>query len=237
MLNSKFWVNCFKIKKEEIKIRRAKIEDIPQILEVEKLTWGEEKAATKEMFQSRIETFPEGTLVAIVEGKIVGVIASQIIDFKEEEIKNWYEMTDNGFIKRTHNPEGDILYGVDLSVHPDYQNKGVGKKLMEATGRLIIDLNLKRGMLGGRIPNYYKFADKLNVEAYINLVKTSNPAIDIPPEPELLFWKKLGLKINKPIPNYFKDLESANYGVLLIWENPFYNKWYRWIMAKIFRAP
>jgi len=58
---------------DKIKIREAKIDDIPQILEVEKAAWGEEKAATFEMFESRIKTFSEGTLVATINNKIIGV--------------------------------------------------------------------------------------------------------------------------------------------------------------------
>jgi len=48
----------------KIKIKQAKIEDIPAIFQIEKEAWGEKWAATKEMFESRIKTFPEGTLVA-----------------------------------------------------------------------------------------------------------------------------------------------------------------------------
>jgi len=123
---------------------------------------------------------------------------------------------------------------VDLSVHPSYQRKGVGRKLMEVIGRLAIKYNLKQGVLGGRIPNYHKFADKIKVEDYIKTDKTTQN--NIPPDPEILFYRQLGLKVVKIIPNYFDDPESLNYGVLLVWKNPFYNKWYRWIAAKIFRV-
>lgn len=225
--------------KLKIKIRKAKLEDIPEILKIEKLAWREEKAATQEMFKSRIDTFSEGALVAIADGKIVGVVATEIVNYNESEMKNWYEITDNGYIAKTHNPKGDTLYGVDLSVDPDYQNKGIGKKLMEAVGRLAIKYNLKQGILGGRIPNYHKFADKMSVEEYIKIEKEANEE-GIPLDPEILFWRKeywnVGLKIVKVIPNYFKDPESLNYGVLLIWKNPFYNKWYRWVVAKFFKA-
>lgn len=223
---------CFRNK---IRIRQAKIEDIPQILEVEKATWGEEKAATKEMFESRIKTFPEGTLVAIFGNKIVGVIATEIVNYNpKEKVLTWYEVTDNGYIRKTHNPKGDSLYGVDLSIHPLYQNKGIGKKLMIAVGKLAIKYNLKRGFLGARVLNYHKYANRIKIKDYVRITKEKKG--DIPPDPELIFYHKLGLKILKIIPNYFKDPESLNYGVLFVWNNPFYNKWYRWIMAKLFKV-
>jgi ribosomal protein S18 acetylase RimI-like enzyme len=123
---------------------------------------------------------------------------------------------------------------VDLSVHPLYQNKGIGKKLMISVGKLAIKYNLKQGLLGARIPNYHKYADKIKVEDYVKINK--NEKTNIPPDPELMFYQKLGLKIVKVIPNYFDDPESLNYGVLMEWKNPFYNKWYRWIAVKFFKV-
>jgi len=228
-----FWGN-------KLKIRKAEIEDIPQILEVEKAAWGEERAAIFEMLKSRIKIFPEGTLVALVDKKIVGFISTEIVNYDlEKNASSWYEITDNGFIAKTHNTKGDTLYGVDLSIHPSYQNMGIGRKLMENIGKLAIKYNLKQGVLGGRIPNYYKFANRIRVEDYVNIGEQKR-GNDIPPDPELRFYRKeywkIGLKVVKIIPNYFKDPESLNYGVLLVWKNPFYNKWYRWIAAKLFRA-
>jgi ribosomal protein S18 acetylase RimI-like enzyme len=208
------------------------MEDIPQILEVEKAAWGEERAATLEMLKSRIKIFPEGTLVALIDEKIVGFVSTQIVNYDlEKNASTWYEATDNGFITKTHNPKGNTLYGVNLSVHPLYQKKGIGKQLLINVAKLAVKYNLKQGVLGGRIPNYYRFADKIKVEDYI---KIDNKKNNISPDPELSFYQKCGFKIVKIIPEYFKDPESLNYGVLLVRENPFYNKWYRWIVAEVF---
>ena len=57
--------------KKKIKIRQAKIGDISQILEIEKGAWGDKGAASKEMFESRIKIFPEGTLVAEIDKEIL----------------------------------------------------------------------------------------------------------------------------------------------------------------------
>lgn len=205
----------------EITIRKASIEDIPQILEVEKATWSEERAASFEMLESRIKIFPEGTRIALINERVVGIICTQIVNY---DLKNdgpsWYEISDNGFIVKTHNPNGDTLYGIDLSVHPLWQNKGVGKILLKTIIDFGIRRNLKQGLLGSRIPDYYKFANKINVEDYVNLGKRKNGRNNIPPDPELLFYLECGLKIVKVIPEYFKDPESLNYGVLLIMKNP-----------------
>lgn len=221
---------------KKVKIRQAKMEDIPGILNVERKAWEEQKAASEEMFKSRIKTFPEGTLITEVDNKIVGVVATERVDYDlENDSYTWYEITDNGFIKNSHKPDGDTIYGVDLSVLPSSQNSGIGTKLLESIGKLAIRCNVKRGMLGGRIPGYHKYADRMSVKQYVNATvntELGKKSLD----PEIEFYRKAGLKIVKIIPNYFKDPESLDYGILLIWKNPFYNKWYRWLAAKIFKV-
>lgn len=215
------------MKSKKVKIRQVKIEDIPQILEIEKEAWGEEKAASREMFESRIKTFPDGALVAESNEEIVGVVCTERVDYNpRKDAYTWYEITDNGFIKNSHKPDGNTIYGVDMSVKPSFQHLGIGTKLLESIGKLAIRYNVRYGMLGGRIPEYHKYADKMSAEEYVNT------AID----PEISFYKKAGLKIIKVIPNYYKDPESLDYGILLLWKNPFYNKWYRWLAAKLFKV-
>jgi len=225
----------FKKKKEKIKIRQAKFEDIPQIIFVEKEAWGEKGAATKEMLESRIKTFQEGNLVAESDKKIIGVVFTEIVNYDPEKNSySWYEITDSGFIKNSHNPDGNTIYGVGLSVLPSYQKLGIGSILLETIAKIAIKNNIKQAMLGGRIAEYYKYADKMSPEEYIRQSVKTEKGVK-PLDPEIYFYQRAGLRIVKLIPNYFKDSESLDYGVLLLWNNPFYNKWYRWIGAKIFK--
>ncbi len=211
------------------------MEDIPGILVVEKEAWGEEGAASRGMFESRIRTFPEGTLVAVADEKIVGVVVAEKVNY---DLKNnaytWYEITDNGFIKNSHKPNGDTVYGVDLSVLSAFQRQGIGTKLLENIGKLAIRHNARQVMLGERIPDYHRYAKKMSPEEYV-VATTGFGKEKRFLDPEINFYKKAGLEIVKIIPNYFKDPESKDYGVLLLWKNPFYNKWYRWIAVEIFR--
>jgi len=76
---------------------------------VEKETWGLDNAASEEMFESRIETFAEGTLLAFCGANLVGVIVTEIVNYDTERYSySWYEITDNGFIKKSHNADGDF---------------------------------------------------------------------------------------------------------------------------------
>jgi hypothetical protein len=201
-------------------IRKANYADVDNIVYVEKQAWSKEGAATKEIMESRINTFPDGIFVAVLNDKIIGVVVFQRVNYEEFlSIHNWYEATDNGYIKKSHKVDGDSIFGVDLSVVPDAPH-GVGAKLLRQVGAIAIMNNLKCGILGGRIPDYYKYSNKYSAEEYLNAKDDEGNLLD----PEVRFYKKNRLEIVLLIPDYFKDPESMNYGVLLRWKNPFYSK-------------
>jgi hypothetical protein len=201
-------------------VRKAKLNDISGILEVELEAWGKELAATESMFESRINTFPEGIFVSIENFKITGVVVTQLVNYNTETFSmSWYEATDNGYIKNTHNPEGKSVYGVNLSVMPSASH-GTGTALLNEIGKLAIRLNLIQGMLGGRVPDYHKHQN-IPIEEYIKKTIIINGATRLL-DTELSFYKKAGLEIVREIPNYIKDPDSLDYGVLLVWKNPFY---------------
>ncbi|MFH1294076.1 MAG: GNAT family N-acetyltransferase [Pseudomonadota bacterium] len=216
----------------DIKIRQARLEDIPGILDVEEESWPEHLRATEVQFVSRIETFPEGTLVAVMNGTIVGVVATEIVNYRDfrqsTAALTWDKITDQGFIKKTHNPSGDTLYGVDISV--SRFAAGSSSMLLRTIGRMTIRYGLKRGMLGARIPRYHKYADRMGAEQYVGIKRGNGPA-----DPELMFYKKFGLEIIRVIPNYIKDPDSCDYGVLLVWENPFYGRPFPKFWSWLFR--
>lgn len=200
------------------RVETAKMEDIQQILKIEIDSWGPDLSATREQISSRIETFPEGCLVARANGEIQGFLALEIIkdyDFVRDAF-TWDEITDNGFIKRTHDPGGKFMYGVDLSV-PHYANRSVSALLITEGIKLTIAKGLKGVILGGRLPGYHKYAARMTPEEYVFSRRKGGKAYD----PELAIYERFGLKAVKVLPDYFKDPESLNYGVLLYWPNPF----------------
>lgn len=215
-----------------MKIRKATRIDISSIARVEKGAWPAEMAADERKIESRINTFPEGQLVAVENGEIIGVVSTEIIkyDFNKKS-PSWYEATDNGYIKNTHSLDGNVIFGVDLSVMPSSQNRGVAKRLLEEIGKMAIKRNLQFGILGGRLPGYHKYAKELTVDEYMQKTTPDGEPFD----PELRFYKNSGLIIGEVIPNYFKDFQSNNYGVQLVWKNPFYssNKLLGMLIGKI----
>jgi len=225
--------------RRKIRIRQARVDDIEAILSVEKKAWPENLRASREMYESRLGTFPQGTLVAEGEGKIEGVVVVQIVNFRSvSDVCSWNEATDYGYIRKSHDPQGNTLYGVNLSVSPQTQSR-VAVALLEAVGKLAIRYNLKQIVLGGRIPSFARYLkhycqkngvsvisdkkrDKI-AEDYIQATNRRGNSLD----PQITFYQKVGMKIIKLLPNYFEDPASLNYGILLLWTNPFYGKPFR----------
>ncbi len=225
--------------RRKIKIRQARVDDIEAILLVEKKAWPENLRASREMYESRLGIFPQGTLVAEGEGGIEGVVVSQVIHFNSiPDISSWNEATDDGYIRNSHDPQGNTLYGVNLSVSPQTQSR-VAVALLEAVGKLAIRHNFKQIVLGGRIPSFARYLkhycqkngisvipdeerDRI-AEHYMRATNRRGNPLD----PQITLYQKAGMKIIKLLPNYFKDPESLNYGILLLWTNPFYGKPFR----------
>lgn len=204
----------------QLEIRSAKFEDIDEILQVEQEVWPEGLSATREMIQSRLETFPEGFLCAFVQGKMKGFMVTEFLNYDlQKDGFSWCEVSDYGYIRKTHNPKGDSIYGVSLSVSPQSHFKEIAAPLIENGLDLAVKCGLKQAVFGCRIPRYHKYADKMSVAEYIYVKTKAGRSLD----PELEMYQKIAFRIVKPLPNYMEDPESLNYGVLLAWGNPFFN--------------
>ena len=204
--------------RRKIRVRQARVDDIEAILLVEKKAWPENLRASPEMCESRLGTFQQGILVAETEGKIEGVVVFQIMNFNSTpDARSWKEATDNGYIRNSHDPEGNSLYGVNLSVSPQTQSR-VAVALLEAVGKLAIRHNFKQIVLGGRIPSFARYlkhycqkngisviSDKKRDKIAEDYIQATNRRGN-PLDPQIIFYQKVGMKIIKLLPNYFKLL-------------------------------
>ena len=236
-----------KWEKKKVRVREARWEDLPGIVEVEKKAWPEKLRANRQIYESRLKIFPEGVLVAEIEGKIEGVVVTQkVLAEVAKQGRSWNEITDKGRIQKTHNPEGDTLYGVNLSVSP-FASRKVATALLETMGKKAILNNIKQIVLGGRIPGFRRFLEKYChqhklshlsqkqkdeiAEQYIKAVTSKGK----PRDPEINFYTKANMRVTKLLHNYIEDSESLNYGVLLVWKNPFYNRPLRKLWSWLFK--
>ncbi len=203
----------------KISIRNAKFSDIKSIIKIEKEVWAN-NGATQKMIESRLKTFSDGALVAVNNSRVIGSLFFQLVhDNKSKNFTEWAEYTDNGLIKATHRIDGDTLFGVSLSVLPTYRERNIGTKLMMRVAEKVIKYNVKKCILGSRIPGFNNYPE-MSIDKYLKLRSEDGKLID----PELRFYKRFGLMIAKILPNYFNDIQSKNYGILFEWKNPFYKE-------------
>ena len=167
-----------------------------------------------------IDRFPEGQVVIKVNDQIAGCALSIIVDYDEFDGHHTYKQITGGYTFETHDPEGDMLYGIDIFIKPEYRGLRLGRRLYDYRKELCERLNLKGVAFGGRIPNYHKYADKISPKEYIEKVRRKE--ID---DPVLNFQVSNDFHPAKILKNYLEGDEASNeYAVLLEWDNIYYEK-------------
>ena len=166
--------------------------------------------------ESHLRIFPEGQFVAVEpDGTVVGSASTLIVSFNAEYTEHtWKEITANGMFTN-HNPHGNSLYGADISTHPKYRHEGIGSMLYDIRKELVIRLNLRRIIGGGRLFNYCEYADILSASEYAQKVIRGEFR-----DPVLSFELDNGFKFIKILPNYLDDVRSLNYASFIEWLNP-----------------
>ncbi|KYG29292.1 GNAT family N-acetyltransferase [Alkalihalobacillus trypoxylicola] len=202
-----------------LSVRPYTITDYPGLLALQKEAFPppfpEELWWKKTQIQAHIDSFPEGALAAELNGIIVGSATSLLTTYTGQP-HTWDEISDNGYIKASHEIQGDSLYGIDVCVHPRYRGLGIAQALYDARKRLVTQQKLKRFIAGCRIPNYHIYQKQMTVEQYIERVVHFEIKDDV-----LSFMLKQGLQPLQILPNYLEDEESCHYGILVEWKPEF----------------
>lgn len=172
---------------------------------------------TEDQLANHVCLFSKGAVCAEVDGELAGSVTTLIVDYDGGDHR-WEEITDNGSI-RTHNPDGNVLYVVDISVRPKFRGTGMGQLLIQSLFHLVVELKLEAVVGGSRMPGYDKVREQMTPEDYLaSIMKGSHT------DPVVSFLLKAGRSPIKLLPNYLDDPESANFGVLMDWKNPFLEK-------------
>lgn len=173
---------------------------------------------SKNSIERLLKLFPEGQLCIAVDDKVVACSLSIIVDYDEYGDKHTYKNITGDYSFSTHDPEGDVLYGIEIFVHPDYRGLRLGRRLYEARKELCESLNLKSIIAGGRIPGYHQFADTMSPRQYIDKVKAKEIF-----DPTLTFQLSNDFHVRKVLKNYLPgDYESKEFATLIEWNNIYY---------------
>ncbi|TCV10845.1 putative amidohydrolase [Sphingobacterium alimentarium] len=173
---------------------------------------------TRDNIVDLLDMFPEGQLCVEVNGHVVACALSLILDSKKTNIyDSYYEIIDDGKFSK-HDYDGDTLYGIEVFVHPEYRSLRLGRRLYDGRKELCENMNLKSIVAGGRIPNYYNYADEMSPRVYIEKVKRKEIY-----DPTLTFQLSNDFHVKKILKHYLpEDDESREFATLLEWNNIYY---------------
>lgn len=167
-----------------------------------------------------IDKFSEGQVVIKVNGQIAGCALSIIVNYEEYGDNHTYKEITGNYFFESHTDEGDILYGIDVFIKPEFRGLRLGRRLYDYRKELCEKLNLKGIVFGGRIPNYHKYAGELSPKEYI--AKVRQKEIN---DPVLNFQLSNDFHPSKVVKGYLEtDPASKEYAVLLKWDNIYYEK-------------
>ncbi|MDX1565336.1 MAG: GNAT family N-acetyltransferase, partial [Phycisphaeraceae bacterium] len=204
-----------------LNLRNLLPEDYPDVKEIMDRVYPEMHGAwPEEKYRSQLSAFPEGQICIEDNGKVVAAAFSLIVDYDQFGDQHTYkQITGNAYLT-THDPNGDVLYGIEIIVMPEYQGMRLGRRLYEARKELCQNMNLKSIVAGGRIPNYQLHADKMTPQKYIELVRKKEIY-----DPILTFQLSNEFEVKRILKDYLpEDKESKGFATLLEWTNLYYEE-------------
>ncbi len=173
---------------------------------------------SRNAIEKLIHLFPQGQLIVIADGKVVGCALTLIVNYENFGDFHTYKDITGNFTFSTHDDEGDVLYGIEVFIHPDYRGLRLGRRLYDARKELCENLNLRAIVFGGRIPNYHTYSEQLKPKEYIQKVKTKEIY-----DPVLTFQLSNEFHVKKILKHYMPDdAQSEEFATLLQWDNVYY---------------
>jgi ribosomal protein S18 acetylase RimI-like enzyme len=202
-----------------LSVRHTRAADIPRLIELQSKTYMTIAPWSEQKFQSQLAVFPQGQVVAELDGRVVGAASSLVVLWDEWSVDHsWTEITASGTFE-THDPHGRTLYGAEVFVDRSLRGMGVGRELYRARRRICRALNLKRIIACGRLPGFARQSGVMDVDLYCKKVVWGDLA-----DPVLSFQLREGFRFCGIVEGYLpEDEESSGYASLIVWLNPKYD--------------
>ncbi len=199
----------------QVTLRPVQLDDFDQLVALQLKCFPGMKPWVKDQVQSQLHHFPEGQICIEYDERIVASCATLIVDAAEyKDWHNWSAVSDAGYI-RNHDPDGDVLYGIEIMVHPEYRGMRLARRLYNARKEIARRHNCRAIIIGGRIPGYHRHAAAMSAREYVQAV-TDRKLFD----PVLTTQLANGFVIKRLIADYLPDdQESCGYATFLEWTN------------------
>jgi len=166
-------------------------------------------------YLKHLEIFPEGQLVALDDNKVVGGSTTMRYDYDPDHpVHHTFSETVAGGWLTNHNPQGEWLYGIDVSVHPDYRGQGIAKAFYKIRNEIAKKLGCRGQLTVGMLNGYINYQDDLTIDAYYEKVKNHEIF-----DPTVSVQEKIGFEIRELVKEYLNDPTCGNAGALIILES------------------
>jgi len=201
---------------------REHVRSLEKLQQIVFPTLAPEALFSAQKYLKHLELFPQGQFVAIAhhEGRdmVVGSTSTFRTHFDFDDIEHTYVEAISGGWLTNHDPNGEWLYGVDMSVHPQFRGLKIAKKLYEARRLVAQRLNMRGEIAGALMPGYELHNEHLSVAQY-TLRVTQGRLMD----PTLSVQLKMGFEVRGILYDHISDPRSENAAALIVRENPQYS--------------
>jgi GNAT superfamily N-acetyltransferase len=199
----------------EIVIANTQADLIPQLEELQIVcypTLADSSRFKAPHFESHLRIFPEGQWVALNGERVVGMSAGFLYTFDFDHPHHTFdEIIDYGFFTR-HDPRGQHFYGADVSVHPDYRGRGIGRRLYDARKELVQLRGLRGIVTGAMIPGFARYKTSMEAHLYVSRVVAGEIF-----DPTLSVQLRQGFRVRGLLPKYLPDSATDGWSVLIEW--------------------
>ena len=162
-------------------------------------------------YLKHLELFPEGQFVALDGGRVAGGTSTCRLHFDFDHVGHTFDDIIQGGWLTAHEPDGDWLYGADISVHPDHRGRGLARGLYAARQDAVRRLGLKGQVTAGMIRGYGAVKDRMSAEEYYRGL--ANGSIN---DATLSAQMKIGFELRGLLPHYVHDPVCDDYAVLIV---------------------
>jgi predicted N-acetyltransferase YhbS len=165
-----------------------------------------------------IKRFPEGQFVALDGEMVVGMACTRRVNrAPSEKPLTWMDQIGDLTIAN-HDPNGEWLYGVEVTVPPEHRKRGIATQLYEARFDLVRRLNLRGWYAVGMLMGYQNYRDQMSVRDYGEKVIRGEIT-----DPTVTMQMNRGFRATMVVENYLDEPQAGDAGALIIWDNPDYH--------------
>jgi predicted amidohydrolase/GNAT superfamily N-acetyltransferase len=207
---------------DQIELVFLQVEDYPELKSamVDSYESLENQYWSKEQVERLIQKFPQGQVVLKINGQFAGCALAIIVNADDIAEPHTYEEITRNYTFDSHRVDGDILYGIDIFVKPEFRGFRLGRRLYDYRKELCEKLNLRGIAFGGRMPNYHKYSPDISPKEYLEKVKRREIH-----DPVVNFQIANDFHPSMVLADYLPgDKASQDFAILMEWDNIYYKR-------------